>query len=425
MATLHLGIDLGTSACRAVLAGPAGDVRAAARAPLPPPAGGAGEMAQDPAAWWTALRACLEALRARHPLDGLAALAVAGTSGSVLLCDPAGRPLGPALLYGDRRATAQAERIDACAPPDSPARGPASGLAKALWLLEHLRPGPCRLVHQADWINGRLTGRWGVTDHNNALKTGYDPRRRAWPAWIRALGLPPGALPEVVPPGTPLAPLAREAAAALGLPPGTTVCAGTTDSVAAFLATGAGVPGDGVTSLGSTLALKLVSPRPVFSPRHGVYSHRLGRLWLAGGASNSGGRALLAHFSLEEIQALTPRLAPGRPTGLDYYPLPGPGERFPLADPGFPGRLAPVPADRARFLQGLLEGIARIEARGYRLLETLGAPPVARVYTTGGGARNPAWTAIRARMLGVPLAEPASTEAAAGAARLAAGRLPA
>ena len=75
------------------------------------------------------------------------------------------------------------------------------------------------------------------------------------------------------------------------------ICAGTTDGVASFIATRAAAPGDAVTSLGTTLVLKLLSDKPIFAPAQGVYSHRLGDRWLAGGASNTGGGALLAHFS--------------------------------------------------------------------------------------------------------------------------------
>jgi sugar (pentulose or hexulose) kinase len=81
--------------------------------------------------------------------------------------------------------------------------------------------------------------------------------------------------------------------------------------------------------------------------------------------------------------------------------------------------LEPRPADDAAFLQGILESIARIEAQTYRLLADLGATPVGRVYTAGGGARNPVWTAIRQRQLGVPVVVSAQAEAAFGSALLA------
>jgi sugar (pentulose or hexulose) kinase len=152
-----------------------------------------------------------------------------------------------------------------------------------------------------------------------------------------------------------------------------------------------------------------------------VYSHRLGDRWLAGGASNTGGAALLAHFAPKALAALSARLDPDRPTGLHYYPLAAPGERFPRNDPTLAPRATPRPADDARFLQALLEGIAAVELAGYRLLARLGAPYPTRVWSTGGGAGNLPWTRIRARLLQVPVLRARHTEAAYGAALLARG----
>ncbi len=92
---------------------------------------------------------------------------------------------------------------------------------------------------------------------------------------------------------------------------------------------------------------------------------------------------------------------------------------FRSATPRWPPRLTPRPADDAEFLHGLLESLARIEAKGYALLAELGASPVQAVWTAGGGADNPAWTRIRHRHLEVPVARAAHTEAAYGAALLA------
>ena len=71
------------------------------------------------------------------------------------------------------------------------------------------------------------------------------------------------------------------------------------------------------------------------------------------------------------------------------------------------------------FFQGMLEGMARIEHRAYRLLAELGAPYPRAVRSVGGGAANAAWTAIRGRFLQVPVLSPAQQEAAFGAALLA------
>jgi hypothetical protein len=268
-------------------------------------------------------------------------------------------------------------------------------------------------------VLGRLTGRPGTSDENNALKLGYDPIARCWPRWLAATGLPEQLLPTVLPTGTSVGPIAANVAAELGLPASTLVVAGTTDSTAGAVAAGVAARGDAVTTLGTTLVVKVLSDRPVFAARYGVYSHRLGDLWLVGGASNAGGAVLRQLFTDDELAALSARIDPARASPLDYYPLPRPGERFPVADPALLPRLDPRPADRVAFLHGVLEGLARIEALGYRRLAELGAPFPTRVLTTGGGAVNATWTAIRARHLGVPVSAVADRDAAYGAALLA------
>ena len=323
-------------------------------------------------------------------------------------------------MYDDTRSRQSAERIDRVAPRRSAARGRSSSLAKLLNLIDTLKPQSAVLaLHQADWILGRLCGRFGVSDWNNALKLGYEPETGRWSPWISRLGVDPSILPRVLPPGTVAGTLRPDLVDALGLDGDVLVCTGTTDSTAAVLATGASRSGDAVTVLGTTLVVKVLSAQPIAAPEYGVYSHRFDDLWLAGGASNTGGGVLRTFFSDSDIQALSAMLRPTEPTSLDYYPLPGPGERFPINDPGLQPRLEPRPAEDWRFFQGILEGIARIEAHGYALLRRLGAPAPTRVFSIGGGAENAGWTQIRERMLGVPILPPRHREPAYGAALLA------
>jgi D-ribulokinase len=162
-----------------------------------------------------------------------------------------------------------------------------------------------------------------------------------------------------------------------------------------------------------------LSDTPVFAPDYGIYSHRIGDQWLAGGASNSGGAVLEQFFSKEDIVRLSALVNAAVPTGLDYYPLPKAGERFPINDPEFMPRLEPRPRDDVNFLQGLLEGIADIESLGYQRLAELGASPIASIRSAGGGAANEKWTAIRLKKLAVPALSSASDQAAMGTARLA------
>lgn len=409
-----LGIDIGTSGARSVAMDANGGVVAQHAASL----ADFGPDGRDPALWWAAVEQSLFGCLASVDRSGLRAIAVDGTSGTVLAAGADGTPLGVPLMYNDAvNEDVLVARIAPMIPEDSAAHGATSGLAKMLVLRQCHRDAI--LLHQADWIAGRLSGRFDVTDENNALKSGYDPVAGRWPVWVADTGLALDDLPRVLPPGERIGPIAAETARRFDLPGEVCVLAGTTDGCASFLATGASALGDGVTVLGSSLTLKLLSATPIFAPRYGIYSHRLLGMWLAGGASNSGGKVLAQFFDGDALDRLSATLDPTTETGLNYYPLLRPGERFPVMDPVLPPRLAPRPSDDATFLKGMLEGIAEIERLGYARLAELGAPPLATVRSVGGGAGNPQWTAMRGRMLGVPLIAAASVEAAAGTARLA------
>jgi sugar (pentulose or hexulose) kinase len=420
MADLFLGIDIGTGGVRACAIDADAEIRGTAAAPLPAPQRQGDAIEQEPELWWQAMVMAIWKLGRVVELGRVARIAVDGTSGTLLLIDAEGRPRSVGLMYNDARAAAEAVRIAKLAPAESGAHGRSSALAKLLHLLAHGAAADVRhAVHQADWIAGRLGAQHGFSDENNALKLGYDPVTRTWPDWLDELGVPRALLPKVLVPGTCFTAIDPAVARSLGLAPSAEIAAGTTDGVASFIATGADQPGDAVTSLGTTLVLKQLATQPIFAADQGVYSHRLGERWLAGGASNTGGAALLAHFTAEEMDRLTAQLTPNEPTGLDYYPLPKPGERFPIADPSFAGRITPRPAESVRFFQGLLEGIASVEALAYQRLALLGAPALRRVISIGGGAKNAPWTEIRRRTLGVPVATAERTEASYGAALLA------
>lgn len=436
---LFIGIDLGTSGCRAIAIDEYGDIQGKATTELPEPVRKNNQVEQDPLLWWEAVCTCLSDLASHIDSNKVKAIAVDGTSATLLLTNKSGSPLCPALMYNDARALKQAEAIKEVAPTNTAAQGATCALAKLLWLYDNdssyktILTDVTHVMHQADWIAAKLRNHYGVSDYNNALKLGFDAEQKTWPDWLYKLlgdnGIPTDILPKVVKPGIPLGRIALENAQRFNLPSTTQIIAGTTDSTASFIATGANKIGDAVTALGSTLVLKIISSKPVFANDYGVYSQPLTisdeEQWLVGGASNSGGAVLREYFSLEQIQAMTTKLNPEIPTGLQYYPLPATGERFPVNNPELEPQLEPRPEDDVFFFQAILEGISRIEARGYRLLAELGAPYPATVRTTGGGADNKSWTAIRKNMLlkyensQTEMIDAAQTQAAYGTAILA------
>ena len=300
-----LGIDIGTSGVRAAVLAADGAVVGMASARM----AASGDDPALPQTWRRAALACLAQLRADCDLSGVRAVAVDGTSGTMVAVDEAGAPVGRALMYDEPcEDDAIIGRIEAAAPADSAARGRTSALARVLRMQD--RANVRRVIHQADWLAGWLSGRFDRTDENNALKTGYDPLARCWPDWIARAGADLAKLPDVFEPGAPVGP-ANDEAIRLGLPASAIVHAGTTDGCASFLATGAAHPGEAVTALGSTLVIKLLSDKPISAPAYGVYSHRLGDRWLVGGASNTGGKVIEHLFPGADFNALSGRLEAG------------------------------------------------------------------------------------------------------------------
>lgn len=416
----YLGIDFGTSGCRGIAIDHETRVVARVECPMPAPITWMGHRAQEAGIWWHTLGSLLFELSRQIDVKKIRSIAIDGTSGTVLLGNANGQPISPALMYDDQ-AVAQAATVAQHAPANSGALGASSGLAKTLFLLQQDEGKNARYVFtQADWLSFQLSRIAGRSDDNNALKLGFDPLNRMWPEWLAAID---PRLPSILPicgmPGTFQSWINPDVAQRIGLDENVCIVHGTTDSTAAAIATGIERPGHAVTSLGSTLVLKVLSSKPIFAPEYGVYSHRLGDLWLVGGASNAGGAVLLQHFSSSELQKLTPQLQPSVPTGYQYYPLPRKGERFPVNDPNLESNIAPIPENRRLFFQALLEGLTRIEKKGYDVLAELGAPYPSEVATCGGGAVNDAWTRMRTRALGVPVYTPAHNEAAYGSALLA------
>ena len=416
---LFLGIDFGTSGARAAIINHAGDQLDFQSVALAESVHRDAEIEQDPLDWWQAL-VHLTADKLEPKLKPqIRTIAIDGTSASLLLANASGHPLSPCLMYNDHRAIDESSLIDQTLPAElNAARGATSALAKLLYLNKKF-PKASHALHQADWLCNRLMGQFGHSDDNNCLKMGYDSVAKQWPGSLSKLIDDMSLLPRVHKPGTVIANIDTKVAEQLALSADTQIVAGTTDSIAATYAAGAREIGDAVSSLGSTLVVKVVSGSPISSPEYGVYSHPYGNYWLVGGASNTGGSVLLQHFSVEQLESLSLKINPNDDSGLNYYPLPARGERFPIADPNKASILTPRPEDDAVFLQAMFEGIANIEVMAYQIIAELGTSSIKRLISVGGGSRNTIWKAMRERKLGLKFDNATSNEAAYGSALIA------
>jgi len=388
---------------------------------------------QTPQVWVDAL----ESLTTNVPEEirkSIKRISVSGTSASVMIYNTRkGLVTRGPRMYDFSASADSVKVVSAFAPPGHTVRSPTSTLPKLImWNQEEKIGADEVLCHQADFLSSQFSGRTDrfVSDWNNVLKLGYDVKNLQYPQWMADLfaaqKLSTDILPDVVRPGGEICKISELAVKKFGLPSDCLVVGGTTDSTAAFIASRASSPGEAVTSLGSTLAIKILSKEPVDDASFGVYSHRLGDMWLVGGASNVGCAVLRQEkFGTEELIRLSELIDPMEdpPEELKgYYPLTKVGERFPKNDPTAQPVLEPKPDSRQTYLHALLASIARVEAEGYAQLKRMGATPVTKVLTAGGGSSNEMWQKMRERLLGVEVQRAKFSDAAYGVALLALDR---
>ncbi len=422
-----IGIDVGTSGVRSLVATADGEVLAEARAPLfdLPTPGPAHE--QDARPWWRAVCRTLQELRGSLEAGGrwnrIAGIAVTSTSGSLVLVDAQGEPLRPAMLYDDGRAAEVAAELNRRLPAGEIQLNASYSLAKALWVRQQeplTWDRAARILHPADWLSSMFTGQFGISDDSNALKLGYDQEKIAWTAAVAVAQIPASMLPRVVAPGDQVGVVSDRAGEETGLAAGVPVLAAASDGTASLVGSGASEAGHANTTLGTTLVWKVLTPvRPRLGP--GMYCHHLPNdLWVPGAASNTGPGSLQLDASGAGPAELDRRAAPHLPTLLQCYLLGERGERFPFLNPQaisfFDGSAASP--DEAYAAQ--LQSLACVERWGYERLEACGVAVGREVFSAGSAAESPVLSQLRANILNRTVLRAACPTAAFGAAILAA-----
>lgn len=440
MADLFLGLEIGLTGARAALVDAEGRLQADACCPLAPGAawhGGNGEHEQDPNGWWAASQDAIDrvlgvAKASGASAESIRAMAVASPSGAVALEDAAGAPVGRGLMPDDPRGSDQLGELNRAGESLVTKLGhrfhTSFGLTKLAYLFSR-DPSrfdrAARIVHPADSVVARLTGRAGVTDATTAMRTGYDPLDGGWPAFIGdVLHLPLEKFPRVVRPGEAIGPAEGPGAREAGLSPATRVVAGLCDACASALAAGAFAPGAACTRLGSALVLRAGArdlPRDA-KQRVYAYPHPDG-FWLAEGVSRAGGAVLAREFGRDALPQFDERVGPRLPTNGLVYPHVGRGERFPFVRSEMETWWMEPLDDRTERYGAILEGSAYVERLGYDVLRAAGAAADGPVRTIGGGAQSGPWLEVRASVLGRPVETTAHASAAFGMAVLAAAQV--
>ncbi|HYD99336.1 MAG TPA: xylulokinase [Alphaproteobacteria bacterium] len=436
--TGFLGIDIGTSAVKALLVDERQAVVGAATVPLSTRHPGPLASEQAAEAWWDAVAAALDRLAADQPraMAGVAAIGLAGQMHAALLLDEADRPVRPAMLWNDGRAHAEARRLRAEHPAlQGPLGVPAmAGLTapKLLWLARHepasLARARCLLLAK-DYIRLRLTGE-RATDASDAAGTWLlDQRRRAWsPEAVAAAGIDPGLLPPVVEGTARTGSVRPELARRFGLPDGVAVAGGAGDTPAGGIGIGAVREGAAYVALGTSAQLFVATEafRPAPERALHAFCHGLEGRWyqmaaMLNGASVLGFFArLLGQDDLPALLAAVEAEFAG-PSPLLVLPYLA-GERTPHDNPHARGVVFGLSPSTTgiEVAQAALEGVAFSFADALAAMTAAGTR-IAEAGFIGGGARSRLWARIVASVLDIPLSlhEGGERGPAFGAARLA------
>jgi xylulokinase len=432
-----LAIDVGSSRARALVFSLDGAILDEGSCPTPIEAPSPDQVILDPERLWDDLVAVIAGL-------GLGRFAVRGVGltaqlGLVVL-DRENKPLGPAMLWSDRRATTEAEEMNEAAGAAFTALSgrpmtPELAAPRLRWLARR-RPSLFIRIHRVislkDFILFRLTGAI-VTDETHASYSGlFDVERRAWSADLgRLTGVDIRLLPPVRRATDVAGALQQGAASALRLAPDVLVAVGAPDGTIGTLGAGAVRPGVTVDVAGTTDVILHVVDRPIRDPegRAILNAYAVPGLWAIGGATGVTGGAvawvakLLGYGSVADAEAaLSPALAEHRSGvgALAFRPSLA-GSRFPDWRPEQRGLIAGIESTHGPcdLFAAAEEGAAFTVAKGLLALQRSGVK-VNELIVVGGLASKPRALQLRADVLDIPIVAVRHKEAsAAGAAMLA------
>jgi xylulokinase len=423
-----LGIDLGTSSVKVVIADLDGDVIGqsdggyAVSSPRP------GWSETDPQEWWSSTTTAVRTAVAQAKADVLA-VGLSGQMHGIVAADGTGAPVRPAMLWSDARAVDQLGWYEdlpthvrtRLANPLSP------GMAGPLlsWVRQH-EPEVYAATRWAlspkDWLRSRLTGEFHTEPSDASATLLYDVVGDGWDLQVLdALGLDPGKLAPVLPgSGRPAGRLTAAAAELLGLPTGIPVAAGAADTAAAALGSALVDPATAQLTIGT--GAQVIRPVAVLpgdltpDPVTHLYRSAADSGWYRMAASLNGGSTLswvrgVLGASWQEVYGCAGRAAdPDAPLFLPHIH----GERTPYLDPRMRGAWTGLDPRHGRdeLLHAALEGVAFAVRDATDCLLSSG-PEVPELRLAGGGTTAPAWRQMLADVLERPLT-PIDVPAASG-----------
>ena len=438
MTQCFLGIDVGTSAVKALLVDERQRVIAEASEELPIQRPQPLWSEQDPEDWWRAVTRSVRALGQAAPkgLAGVRAVGLSGQMHGAVLLDRGGAVIRPAILWNDGRSHAECVLLEERVPRLGWIAGvpamPGFTAPKLLWVARHEPDSYARVATvllPKDYVRYRLTGEL-VTDLSDAAGTLWlDQAQRRWsPEVLEATGLSEAQLPRLVEGSQASGVVRSDIAREWGLPEGVVVAGGAGDAAAGAVGIGAVSDRDAFISLGTSgqYFVSTATYRPFPEAFIHAYCHALPQRWFQMAALLNGASSLAWAAKLvgaDDIGALLTRVeAQYRGAGSVVFLPYLAGERTPHNDPYAKGVFFGLGVDTSTeaLVQSVLEGVAFALAEAQDLLAAAGTR-VERIAAIGGGSRSRLWIRILANALGKPvvLYREGAKGPAYGAARLA------
>jgi xylulokinase len=440
--SLVVGVDVSTTATKAVLQDAEGTVRAVGTSAYSYQTPRPLWSEQDPALWWEATRiAVRKALEAADTdAEAVEAVGLTGQMHGLVALDDRDEVLRPAILWNDQRTAAECDAIREIVGPrrliaiTGNDALPGFTAPKLLWLRRHepqVWAATAHVLLPKDFVRLRLTGEYAVDRADGSGTILFDLAARDWsPEILDALGVEPARLPPTFEGPTATGTITEAAASATGLRAGIPVVAGGGDQAAAAVGVGSVVPGVSSLSLGTSGVLFTTTEEPAIESEGRLHAfchalpdrwHLMGVMLSAAGSLRWYRDALAPGVTFEELVEEAAGVPPGS-DGLLFLPYLT-GERTPYPDPLARGAFVglTVHHGRAHLTRAVLEGVAFGMRDSLELMRAAGLPTPDQIRATGGGSRSDLWRRILADVLGAAIVTTSSAEGAAqGAATLAA-----
>ncbi len=437
-----LGIDVSTTATKAILIDETGAVRGVGVSEyefeVPHPLWSE----QEPGLWWDgAVTAIRSVLGSTGVVAGdVDAVGLTGQMHGAVLLGAGGDVLRPAILWNDQRTGAECDAIRRALGPDRlveiTGNDALTGFTapKLVWVRDHEPDVWRRVAHvllPKDFVRLRLTGEYALDKADGSGTILFDLAARDWSAEVlAALGIDPAWMPSTREGPEKTGTVTAEAAAATGLRAGTPVVAGGGDQSANAVGVGAVATGTVALSLGTSGVVFATTDRPLYEPHGRVHAfchavpgrwHMMSVMLSAAGSLRWFRDTLAPGVEFGDLVAPAAEVPAGS-DGLLFLPYLS-GERSPHPDPLARGAFVGLTLrhDRRHLTRAVLEGVAFGLRDGLDLMVEAGMPAPDQIRASGGGTASVLWRQILADVLGAEIATVDTTEGAAyGAGLLAA-----